>query len=728
MTLPANQQALVETLFGSYPTDGSVASGATVAVVNHLRAVTPGLRDQAWPTSDGPAYKQIFFPNYQPVAFEGDVAAVTGIGDATWSDFVVALIVQADYYQGPNVSDIISLDKVTSELAGCNATMRGQATPWYTHVLANTYPPFTAVASACAGDLPDAVAYYLARLGGSDYANEALARFQAGQAGDFASEVFHHGVKLQGLGASADQINTAIGQLAANFASAGQEALFPAGLTGGQWVNHTTWYVDLDYHAIYDGSLQSGLNNSTGEPIPAGDGPPADPAADGVEFLMDGEPASSYWHSPPSGSCVSEDAFVVMADGSLRPVTAVEPGEKVATPDGPREVLTVTDPPLGDRTLYTVNGAGFGVTGSHPFLSPGDTGQPETVAIDPHLTAYWLPTFSHGGIGPLTVGTPLLRWSSAQTEIVSVESIEPRRQPHGPRVCGIVMVPDGNAPAGYFAGDRTQQFLVASEVPVPARAPWATFAVLAAVQAAVTGSPWVAGHREWLERVAGWAVSQVPRSLAVVSGLGPTGTGDAGGDPARMVAESLPLFADPERGFVATTLFEHIVARFAEPVEDMVALAGQPRPEGGPPWRVLHEVRAHRSTGLREEPGRLELDGTTAPADASRSASAFAHVLDAPLVATGGVLRYSTDGADGRPLVFEGRLEPGASSLVLTAGDGSTATARCATYDAWPGPLSADPSATLTALGQRIGEAISRELLRMGHRRAQAGGEAHQGS
>lgn len=75
---------------------------------------------------------------------------------------------------------------------------------------------------------------------------------------------------------------------------------------------------------------------------------------------------------PPSTTCCfTADTDIVMADGSVKTIDHVRPGDCVLGPWGvPAKVKAVETPELGDRELYSFNGGDPFVTSEHPFSTP----------------------------------------------------------------------------------------------------------------------------------------------------------------------------------------------------------------------------------------------------------------------------------------------------------------------------------------------------------------------
>jgi len=127
---------------------------------------------------------------------------------------------------------------------------------------------------------------------------------------------------------------------------------------------------------------------------------PRPPAHSVVEDLspLEYEPPGN--HSLLGASCFAAGTRVLMADGSVRPIEAVRPGERVRGRDGlVNRVTGVERVRLGDRLLYGFDGGRPFVTAEHPFLTAQGW-----KAIDPRATRRESP---HLAVGALAAGDRL---------------------------------------------------------------------------------------------------------------------------------------------------------------------------------------------------------------------------------------------------------------------------------------------------------------------------------
>jgi hypothetical protein len=96
------------------------------------------------------------------------------------------------------------------------------------------------------------------------------------------------------------------------------------------------------------------------------------------------EGVTCYYVCPPSGGgCFTAETRIAMPDGSSRAIADLAIDDALLGADGQiNRVVAIQRPVLGDRPLYAIDGSGFFVTASHPFLT--DDGWK---SIDPAATA-----------------------------------------------------------------------------------------------------------------------------------------------------------------------------------------------------------------------------------------------------------------------------------------------------------------------------------------------------
>lgn len=186
-------------------------------------------------------------------------------------------------------------------------------------------------------------------------------------------------------------------------------------------------------------------------------------------FTLGGAPGAAYFQV--YSSCCGEDTVVLIADGSERLISEIQPGEKVATPDGPREVLLVWSTPHFGRTLYEFLAPGSGprLTSAHPIPNPSaDASAPAHWAVHPNGTRSLLPTLATRGIGTLGPGA-CVSTRSASNDIPQIRAVEMVRATdmtgHGPLLYDLILAYDAPGRSAYWAGRAGVFRLLSPEMP-----------------------------------------------------------------------------------------------------------------------------------------------------------------------------------------------------------------------------------------------------------------------
>lgn len=79
-------------------------------------------------------------------------------------------------------------------------------------------------------------------------------------------------------------------------------------------------------------------------------------------------PAGACWFSGGDGACFTKGTRVLMADGSTKPIEAVQIGDAVKGRGGINRVIGLKPTRAGDRAIYTINGV-LQTTADHPALT-----------------------------------------------------------------------------------------------------------------------------------------------------------------------------------------------------------------------------------------------------------------------------------------------------------------------------------------------------------------------
>ncbi|HYP00216.1 MAG TPA: hypothetical protein VER76_08500, partial [Pyrinomonadaceae bacterium] len=457
------QPTQVGTLAAALPPDGAnpLGHGARAVLVNKMKGATPG-HDLGVFGQRVKAFKDIFFANYAYNPEEAQVNAYTGLTDAFWSDMAAAALCQQMYHVTSKIRPKILIDKINGNLGAWNANLRGRVARFYAH-MARVVDGNIKTALAAFPDEPSrkqAREYYMLGLTSDSWINAKVTQQASGNWTNQDWELFHHWIKLAALGASDQEIDDVITRASA------KGLPVPSSLAAGAWRSWSVWFGNnIGYGDV--GEATEPILRTTSAPVKKY----ATRMAEGYSyaFTANGQPGTAYRETPSGGSCFAPGAKVLMADGTLKNIETVAPGEQVRTPDGTREVLLRAAPLRGARSLYRIGEAAFAFTATHPFIIYD--GRPETVgvytAVNPEALARALPMLAQLGIRPMSADPPppLVAYAAGTVEPYRPENIrlDPNLKPDS--LFDLVLDVDLDGRSEYFVGDETIQLLVSSEVP-----------------------------------------------------------------------------------------------------------------------------------------------------------------------------------------------------------------------------------------------------------------------
>lgn len=125
------------------------------------------------------------------------------------------------------------------------------------------------------------------------------------------------------------------------------------------------------------------------------------PGSDGNVWMV----AALQREEITTSSCFRGDVFILMEDGSQRPISQIKVGDFVIGKEGAiNQVLGIETPVLGRRPLYSINGSKAFVTAEHPFSCESGWH-----SIDPGATLLENCSLK---VQPLTQGKRIFKFSS----------------------------------------------------------------------------------------------------------------------------------------------------------------------------------------------------------------------------------------------------------------------------------------------------------------------------
>lgn len=549
--------------------------------VNKLQGALPGNYSQMFGT--GPAFRGIFFPSWQPDPLLS-AAANTGLDDAWWSRFSIAVLCQAIREMASDIRGQMQGAQIDADTANFNAALRARSALAYSAVLGQTYEPLVALLRQV--DRATAKQQFHDSL----LAN-VLNRQLWYQAGVWTSpdwEMFNQYAKYLVLGATPPEVDTLIGELLA----AGLPV--PGVVQQGAWQSYAQELRDKPNVDMADirGACAPAVTASTWIPSFGRGMPVQMPNGNCYEFTASSQPGNPYRRAP-GGSCFTGETEVLNGSGHPVALEQLRRGDTVLTREGSGRVAYVGRPLRSDRALYRLDAAGPVFAATHPFLngaerSPDDP-PPTLLALQPSLLALSVPTLSEDGIGLLRAGSEVLLRTpgvSVVPETVTVvEVAEVPARPGDTYLYDVHLEPGDGGRQEFWAGRDQTFYLVSPEYPIIAQTGPAVNTIVALMEGLLgSAGPAGDGWPAWVTRAidqfgAGLFRGALTEALAYVPSFGalpPTGSLDARID--RLYARLAG--ATPEAGAVVASLFDGLLTSVGQWLSSVVALG----------WRTSTEL------------------------------------------------------------------------------------------------------------------------------------------
>ena len=430
--------------------------------ISKLKNKLPGSYKEITPYNPpSHSFRSLFFPFPSFARYEGDISAVTGLGDNWWSNFSVAVLCQSIYWQTKSTRGKVNKSAVDQDVDSFNRTMRSKAVAFYTHILAKELPLS-----------PDqsALNEYISVITDPVWIQYHLKQYNDGTWKNMEWCIFHHWVKLSALGASDNQINGVISKISATLP-------IPPVVSANSWKNYITPWMNPDRvdHIDIDNEARSkelatkvNINPSGGPMTPS---LPVRIKEGYSKDFMNG-PGKKYRKSSRhgGGSCFTGNTMVLMADGTSRPISTIKCGDTVMSKYGSRTVAFVSKPLRLNRSLYSINGHSFKFTETHPFVNPDHCKknkiEPYALAVNPHRLATAIPFMAWVGYRDLRVGSYLCGPNRSHVEVSKLEEFPCTTENEKLlTMFDLILQPDDTGYFEYYVGQEGNWFLIASEIP-----------------------------------------------------------------------------------------------------------------------------------------------------------------------------------------------------------------------------------------------------------------------
>ena len=185
------------------------------------------------------------------------------------------------------------------------------------------------------------------------------------------------------------------------------------------------------------------------------------------------------WHHDSGGSCFAAGTCIVMADGTLRGIEDIRPGDEVRSLGSVRKVAFVSKPSRRGRSLYAFNDCGVKFTQTHPIVRHGNEREHGLLAICPAVAETHIPTLKAQRLLRLEPGAEVMGYQDEQWIPITVSRItEYPGVMNEETLYDLILEPDGSMLDRYVVSDGRTHFAVCSEIPSLTMYPLATAAFL----------------------------------------------------------------------------------------------------------------------------------------------------------------------------------------------------------------------------------------------------------
>ena len=422
-------------------------------VLNRLKIAIPGRAVMiAW--HDYGRFRDLFFPKASPME-QASLDSLTGVSESAWGYNCAPFVCDTIYNVTKNKKNYINTSRVHSSEKSIVSLMNNNHAAFYRYLLKNYVnsenPTAAAYNKLTDAEKKNAKTDYINAITNDAWVSNKTIAYEKGEWPDSDWELYHHWNKIMILGATTEEVNGLINLLAS------KRLPIKETVNAGNWLTYARWVTqELGWYDFSEARDSMNYGTAVG-------GYYCDEIFSGL-FMSSGNPGEPYWQQAPDVSCFNADTLIKTADGSLRSISFVKRGDSIATPRGPRQVMFVSTPCRGSRSLYSFDGHAFRFSGTHPFVT-----KKGYASMEPDTLCNSLPTFLRDNVEDFKAGT-VLQTSCGHDSTVTGVKTHPCCDEHGREEILYDLIPemDESGVFEYYAGDENAQYLVASEIPVVA--------------------------------------------------------------------------------------------------------------------------------------------------------------------------------------------------------------------------------------------------------------------
>lgn len=412
------------------------------------------------------SFKDLFFPNSGAQALNDAVKQIINTDDSTLHRWNKALLTQRLCMDNSSLMGNVHYDQVCAVVTEMSNAFRNHAAELFVNSLKEELK----------GNQDITAEKYKNALLSSSWRNMTAAKQASASYPNETWKTYCHFAKYKAAGACDSDISDVYRLLTTT------SPKLSLTLTSQDWKNYTAWcYADLDGSMMNMSNTTSSFKHESSYPSPCG------VVIATTEILY----AHSYvsgtpWFYEPSSSCLSGDTGVLSTDGSFIPVSQLQPGDMVQTPQGQRRCAFVSQTYRNDRTLYNISGTNAWFTADHPIcLEAGAVG-----FVHPDLAMERIFTFKHFTVKKLDEDSILLSYMPSKECVpFKLGSLAASKESKKDELLyDVILDMEEGDSSQYLIGGPEFAFCVMSELPEFGRYPLTEWLIRQVLALAATSS------------------------------------------------------------------------------------------------------------------------------------------------------------------------------------------------------------------------------------------------